>query len=184
LRIQWGAIAGAVNYFVEIATDENFKNIFISKTTDKTNYVITLIKDQSYYVRVAPLNSNFKQLTGPSDTEKFDFIVRRPLKPPVLHQPKNKMSYILYKMDVPHIWIEWENNENASIYIVEFSKDAEFTKIKKTIEVKKNSMVLDKNLLKGKIFWRVKALSEKTNMKSDWSAPQIFFVVGLENEED
>lgn len=184
LRIKWDTFVGASNYFLEVATGEDFKNIYSSKTTDKTSFVVTLTKDQSYFVRVTPLNSNLKQLTSSSDVEKFDFIIRRPLKPPVLRQPKNKMSYILYKMDVPHIWIEWEGDEKATLYVIEFSKDAEFTKIKKTMEMKKNNMVLDKNLLKGKIYWRVRSVNEKTNMKSEWSTPQIFFVVGLENEED
>jgi hypothetical protein len=184
LRLRWDPIAGASFYFLEVSNREDFKTLFMSKITDKTNFVLSLTKDMTYYARVTALNSKSKQLTAVSAPINFEFIIRRPLKPPVPKQPKNKMSYILYKMDVPHIWIEWETDEKATLHIIEFSKDAEFTNIKKTMELKKNNMVLDKNLLKGKIFWRVRSVNEKSGVKSEWSPPQIFFVVGLENEED
>jgi hypothetical protein len=184
VNLKWDNVAGARHYLLEVANSEDFKTKIVTKTVDKNNYLLTITKDQTYFARVTPLDTQSKKITVASLAQKFDFIVKRPLKPPTLMQPKNKMSYILYKMDIPHIWIEWSADEKASLHIIEFSKDAEFTKVKKTMEIKKTDMILDKNMLKGKIFWRVRSINEKINLKSEWSEPQVFFVVGLENEDD
>lgn len=184
VSLKWDIVAGARRYLIEVSNSEDFKTKIISKTVEKNNYLLTIAKDQTYFARVTPLDVQSRKITIASAAQKFDFIVKRPLKPPTPKQPKNKMSYILYKMDIPHIWIEWLADEKASLHIIEFSKDSEFTKIKKTMEVKKTNMILDKNLLKGKIFWRVRSINEKINLKSEWSEPQVFFVVGLENEDE
>jgi hypothetical protein len=184
ITFKWQPVARAVAYHLEVANTLNFKKIFLDKTTDNPFFTLAVDTEQTYYVRVTPLDNEARSVTVTSAVRKFDFIIKRALKPPLLKLPKNNMSYILYKMDVPHIWVEWEADVKATSHILEFSKNSDFTKIQKTVEVKKINMILDKNLFKGKIFWRARSLNSKFGLKSAWSETYIFYVVGLESEDN
>jgi mannan endo-1,4-beta-mannosidase len=70
ITFKWTLVANANNYRIQIATDSNFKNVFLEDVVDETTYRVEDFEPgQSYYWRVLIIDGDSE--TGWSDIWKF-----------------------------------------------------------------------------------------------------------------
>ncbi len=170
-------------YLVEIGADEKFSQVLHREQTVNIQYQWRVSKDGFYFVRITGYESSKKALTKTSNVEKFKYTFKRPLMKPVLLEPKEKFSFILYEIDIPNIVLKWTTDPKAYTSYVELSYDRNFKKIKHANTTTINNLVLDKNLIRGKVYWRVRTESKDREAQSSWSETGSFSVVGLEDME-
>jgi hypothetical protein len=183
LKVRWKAAKGLKSFKLEVADDEKFSKIVFSEVVKGWDQKVRLPNPGKYRIRVTGVGANGNPETPVSKVEQAKFYIYRPLVPPELVLPKDKVSYILSKMKNPQIWLEWTSDKLATQYVVEFAKDKGFKKVAYTLQVKDKRILLDHNAVRGKLYWRVRAFNEEQGLESPWSQSWVLSVVDIESED-
>ena len=123
VTFKWKKINEAEKYYIELSADPSFANIFISDsiTTDTSETVIGLLKNQKYYWHVKVKSASD---LGPwSNTSNFVTTLSLPAIPQIVSAISNKMGYITLK---------WKKVESADRYSYQVAYDQGFTNIFKS----------------------------------------------------
>lgn len=182
-KLNWKAPKGLNNFLLELTEDNSFSKINISEQIKGAEFRLKLTKQVKYKARVKGIDEKGEGLTPYSDPINVHFFVNRPIPPPELLTPKDKVSYILSKMKNPQIWLEWSSDKLAEVYKIEIAKDKNFNKVLHSLNSKEKKILLDHNVIRGKLYWRVKAINEEQNIESPWSVVWGLSVVNIENED-
>jgi len=166
----WTASAGANNYNIQIAIDNNFNTIIINQNTSATTFNATgLWNFTKYYWRVNATNG---VLTS-SWSGIWSFTTIPPVPPvPMLSSPLNGES------DVPinPTTLKWANDGVVNGFNIQLAKDSNFTNIVKYGNADATPLFRVNELSTStKYFWRVNA--ENDAGKSAWSAVWKFTTV-------
>ncbi|MEY4617706.1 MAG: hypothetical protein RJB66_2666 [Pseudomonadota bacterium] len=184
LLISWKAHKSLTDFQLQIAEDDEFKNVVYNERVNGNEYRYNLTKGGKYRIRVKGIDPGGSELTSFSAMESMSFIMKRPLIAPHLLFPKNKTSYVLAKMKTSELWLAWENKDKGSTsYQVEFSKDSEFSEVTYTRKTNEPRLLLDQKIIKGKIYWRVKAINDDQQLSSNWSEVWSMAVVDVMSED-
>lgn len=184
LVVSWKAHRSLSHYNLQISDDADFKNIVLDQKVTGSEFKYNLVKGGKYRARVKGLDPDGGELTAYSAAEAMSFILKHPLNKPILLFPKNKISYVLAKMKTSELWLEWENKDKlATSFVVEFSREKEFTDITHKVTSTEPRLLLDHKNIKGKIYWRVKALNEDQQLSSNWTEPWALSIVDVLSED-
>lgn len=173
LTLTWRLINSATEYYIDIATDQEFNNILVDglSTTEDKFSPNDLEFGNTYYWRVsAKINNN---VTDYSDIWSFE--LKRDIVLPsnfVLTSPENGSIDI----DTNSIKLTWESAENANRYSVEVADNEDFNSTlfddNSLIETEFNLTNLESN---KKHYWRVKAFND--DGESDFSEVWAFTTI-------
>lgn len=181
VAIHWTEIPFAKSYLVQMDTNSEFKNptrLEYSSAGGK----LKVPAPGKYSVRVQALDENNKPLTEFSNIEELLYSFRSPLTTPVLAEPFNGASIFLQKEMEPFIWLEWKKVAGAATYRIEISTDVDFSRILIARNLKENRFLIKERVPLGKLYWRVRAESEKESEISEWAEKREFTIYHQKNE--
>lgn len=182
--LRWRSVKILSWFNLQVAEDKEFKKILVNEKVQKNEFKYMLTKAGKYNVRVKGITETDLQQTDYSKPEELVFIVERPLVVPELLTPRDRVSYILAKMKNPEIWLEWKNKDSMSnLFLIQFSKDKDFGTILNTFKSREPKLLLDHKTIRGKLYWRVKALNDEQSLESPWSSSWSLSVVDIESED-
>lgn len=181
--VRWHAASEINQFELELSESPQFIKLKLKETVKTNSYNLKLMDPGKFYLRVRGLNEVGSGLTRYSKTEPIKYLVRKPLKSPTLVFPKDQVSYILSKKENPEVWLEWQGDQLADQYMIEFSTDRNFKKVLYSIKPKENRLLLDHAAIRGKVFWRVKGLNAEQGLESSWSPPWSLSVVNIESDD-
>ena len=151
LVITLNSLSGAVAYRTQIASDQNFENLWSEFTTEKLPFRDGDIPDGDYWLRVRGIDV--------SGIEGHDAVLAftlnaRPEPPFILMPlPNGAVDPIVREF-------QWTIQSEASHYLVKISRDVEFfDKIVDGVEVIGNKYQLNDSLTPGYYFWRIASVS-------------------------
>ncbi len=179
--VGWTPVPGAQKYLLEMAPTENFKN---SKKYEVNSPSIPVILEKPgvFHVRVAALNQAGKIISHFSAVEKFNYIYRVPLALPALIEPFDKTTVFMQQDTEAFIWLEWKSVKDVKVYQLDVSNSPSFEKIIMNTQTTEPRFLVKDKLPPGKLYWRVRAISENPDMNSDWTTPREFSILIKNNE--
>lgn len=162
VTFSWNSDVDATQYQIQIATDENFTNIVYTNTTNSLSETVELDYETEYWWRVRGLNTNYTGLW--SEVRKLK--VRPAIYPVVLLSPANNATDLNI-----NVTFTWQNNVDATGYILEIYSDSLITKIGEFNTTNTNYLYygLDFN---QSYWWRVKGYNNQ--YQSAWSEIRKF----------
>lgn len=181
--VRWYAAGEIKQFQLELSENPQFSKLKLKETVRSNTYNLTLSSPGKFYVRVRGLNEVGNGLTKYSKEEPIKYLVRKPLKSPSLVFPKDQVSYILSKKENPEVWLEWQGDQLADQYLIEFSTDRNFKKVLYSLKPKENRILLDHAAIRGKVFWRVKGINVEQGLESSWSPAWSLSVVNIESDD-
>lgn len=181
--IKWNSSSGHSSFQVELSEQPQFSRLKLKEMVKERSYRLQLAEPGKFYVRVKGLGGSGVGDSQYSNVEMVRYLVKKPLQSPTLVLPKDKVSYILSKMERPEVWLEWRGDQLANQYVIEFSTNRNFKKILYTLKPKENRILLDNAAIRGKVFWRVKGLNDEQGLESPWSSPWSLSVVDIESDD-
>lgn len=181
--VKWHAASEIKQFQLELSESPQFSKLKLKETVKINTYNLKLMEPGQLYLRVRGLNEVGSSLTNYSKVEPVKYLVRKPLQSPTLVFPKDKVSYILSKKENPEVWLEWQGDQLADQYLIEFSSDRSFKKVLYSLKPKENRILLDHAAIRGKVFWRVKGLNSEQGLESSWSPSWSLSVVNIESDD-
>jgi hypothetical protein len=154
----WSQVTGAIKYYIQVSTTQNFANIEKSDSTESNKITLSqLTHNTKYYWRVRVLGPD-----GLGDwSAPFSFTTN--LAAPELSLPLNSSNNISIEPK-----LEWSSVNGGQTYDIQISDSPNFTEITKNIT--NHGMIdVDVSDLQNATtyYWRVKA--HNANSNSDWS---------------
>ncbi len=179
--IAWTPVPGAHKYILEIDPTENFKN---SKKYEVNGGIVPVLleKPGTFHVRVAALNQAGKIISRYSAPEKFRYIYRVPLALPALIEPFDQTTVFMQQDTEAFIWLEWKSVKDVKVYQLDVSSSPSFDKIIMNTQTNEPRYLVKNKLPPGKLYWRVRAISEDPQMNSEWTPPREFSILTKKNE--
>jgi phosphodiesterase/alkaline phosphatase D-like protein len=158
----WSKVAEANAYLIDIATDENFTNIWgqynAQETTDTTLIINDLKVNQKYFYRVRA-----KQATSISSYSNVQTVFTSTLATPQVLDPSDAQ--------LTSFTAHWGNVEGATVYHIDVATDVVFRSILPNYSnrsVTNNSLVIANLDANATYYYRVRAAnSETTSNHSD-----------------
>jgi hypothetical protein len=181
VTINWNQVPNAKKYQVEVADSDDFKNAKKFEVASGSTPV-TLPKPGKFNVRVQALNAEGKPISEFSKTQEFNYIYRVPLRTPALVEPFDKTTVFMQTDSEPFIWLEWKAVPNAIAYQLELSNTPDFKTTVLTTQSKTPRFLVKQKIPYGKIYWRVRAISESAEMSSEWAPNREFSILFRKNE--
>lgn len=181
--VRWHAASEIKQFDLELSESPQFLKLKLKETVKTNTYHLKLLDPGKFYLRVRGLNEVGGGLTQYSKAEPIKYFVSKPLKSPILVFPKDQVSYILSKKENPEVWLEWQGDQLADQYLIEFSIDRNFKKVLYSLKPKENRILLDHAAIRGKVFWRVKGLNAEQGLESSWSPSWSLSVVNIESDD-
>lgn len=181
MLVGWTPVPGAQKYLLEMAQNESFKN---SKKFEVNNSTVPVIleKPGTYHVKVVALNQVGKIISHYSPPEKFQYIYRVPLALPSLLEPFDQTTVFLQQDTEAFIWLEWKTVKDVKVYQLDISASPSFETILLNTQTKEPRFLIKNKLPPGKLFWRVRAISENPDLSSDWTKTREFSILIKKNE--
>ncbi|MCX7978208.1 MAG: hypothetical protein N2578_04325 [Bdellovibrionaceae bacterium] len=181
VSLSWTGISIADKYRLEVATTDSFKDPMVVET--QTNFIkFTLPESGRYFARVKALEASGGDLTGFSNIQQIVYTFETPLEAPKLVDPFDRATIFLQADVEPFMWLEWKPVEGAQKYKVEVSSRPDFQKVILSKEISENRLLIKERLPFGRLFWRVKALSDKQEKNSVFSQHREFRILHGKNE--
>jgi hypothetical protein len=152
------------DYTIEISKDKDFKDIEKVFTTTQSQIGIELDKEGIYYYR---FKVNFNHPDIPSKRtaiQKFELVKNISTNPPLLISPVENSEIIFSNNMKLSLIFEWSEKEGNDSYLIQISKDSEFTKMIHEEVVYSNIYFLNKDLKEDEYYWRVKVLNSKKDI--------------------
>ena len=181
MLVGWSAVPGAKQYLLELDKTESFEN---PKQFEVNNTTVPILLDKpgTFHVRVTALDLNGQALSRRSPLEKFNYIYRVPLSIPLLIEPYDKTTVFLQQDTDAFVWLEWKTIQDAKNYQLDISISPSFEKLTLSTQTKEPRYLIKGKLPPGKLYWRVRAISEKEELSSDWTGPREFSILIKGNE--
>jgi hypothetical protein len=182
LKLSWEKVQEAATYNLQVATDENFSNLFVSKTDiTKTSFNLTaLAKETKYYWHVSGTND-----AGTGDWSKtFAFTTGKggSIGIPELVYPANN------DVSIPtNVHVEWSAVENASSYHLQISDSQNFPTAGLPLDqsnIPTNSYTVPKNLLKENTQYWYRVSAYGLGEEGEWSDVFTFWTWIYSSAED
>jgi hypothetical protein len=177
---------GQTKYRVEVSEDGTFRNPKVS-LNQRGPASVQVQKPGQYYVRVFATNEVGEPVSPSSNIERFNYQIKNLLKEPLLIRPFNDTTVFLQQDDNPYLWLTWKPVDDAEQFQVEIATDPEFTRVIDSATVKSSNekflrYLMSKRLAYGKYYWRVKSISETEKADSQWSKPNLFYLLHKKKE--
>jgi hypothetical protein len=131
-------------------------------------------------VRVKALNDSTQDMSEFSIAQNVDYVFRRMLMPPELIEPYDKTTVFLQKDMEPLIWLEWGSVPNALKYSLEVSNTENFSHVLISKTLTSTRFLVNEKIPYGNIFWRVRAIAQDEDLRSEWS-PRQFIIYHQKN---
>lgn len=180
--LTWTNVPLAKRYTIEYAESADFTNANkILSTSNKSK--VKVPKPGTYHFRVLASIEENKPITPPSNSESSIYNFKQKLPSPILSEPRNKMTVFLQQEIEPFIWLNWEKDQVATKYEFQISTDIKFKSLLITKTIEDNKFLIKEKLPLGKIYWRVRSLTEDDGLTSDWSAKREFILLHNKNNE-
>ena len=181
MSMTWSPVPGADKYLLEVSMDANFKDAkkFEVKTASMP---VLLDKPGTYHARVVAMNEQGKTISSFSKIEKFDYTYRIPLDMPSPLEPFDKTTVFMQQEQAAFLWLEWKSVKGTKQYKLEVSTSPTFDTIALKADTKEPRFLVKEKLPAGKLFWRVKAISESADMSSEWTNANEFSLISNKNE--
>lgn len=181
LKIDWTPVPTAKSYRLEMSTSPEFKNPVVTELSSTTaSYVIE--SPGSYFFRVKAFDKENQEITDYSSVKTSSYLWRAPLGTPRLKEPFNNASIFLQKETDAFIWLEWKKVQGAKSYTLEISTSPDFSKPFVKTNVGANRYLIKEKVPLGKLYWRVRADSDRDSEHSDWTASREFTIYSQKNE--
>ncbi len=179
--ITWSQVKSAKKYMLEVDQTEDFKSP--RKFEVKGDSVpVAVSKPGKFSLRVRALNEKGEAISNYSKVEQLTYVYNAPLLQPSLLEPYDKTTMFMQKNTAPYLWLEWQNVQNASEYLVEISAKPDFSKPLLSAKTIVPRFLVKEKIPSGKLFWRVRALSENPDMHSKWTTNREFSILFNKNE--
>lgn len=179
LRAQWTEIPLAQSYLFEISETPTFKAPRTFETT--TSSVNVPVKPGTYYLRVQARDADKKALTGYSPVMETAYVFNNPIQPPDLVEPFDQASIFLQTTQEASLWLEWKRVKDADFYQVQVASDPNFKNKIVSAKLRENRFLIQRNIPVGKLYWRVRAITEKDKQISDWTDLRLFNIFSKKN---
>lgn len=167
--VSWTPIKVADSYLIEVSSDKEFTAPKKYQSRDPSSFVTMQAPGEAFY-RVRPLDVDGTPLTAYSKPGLLNYILKVPLATPDLKEPFNQVTLFFQKTTEPYFWMEWSPVRQADLYILEVSKQPDFSQKVLTIETKQSRYLVKEVLPQGKLYWRVRAYGD-SGRESAWSPP-------------
>ncbi len=165
-ELAWKEIKDAQSYHIQIALDNEFKEIIFDSTNIEKTYVNIFDLDYytSYFWRVSSVLNTKESIW--SDVFSFTTIIA----PPKLESPGN------FNTAIPTEGIfKWDSVEGAEKYHIQLASKDNFSEIILERYVDSNSAEYSKLNFNKNFHWRVRSKNQIS--ESDWSQPHSFITV-------
>ena len=162
----WNSNVDATQYEIQIATDENFSNLYYTTTTTELSVTVNLQYETQYWWRVRGKNTNYTGLWS----ETRQFTTRPAIFPVVLVAPANGATGLNI-----NVAFQWQNNIDATGYILEIYSDAYLMNKVAEINTSTTNYIYYGLDFNTSYWWRVKAYN--TQYQSAWSVVRSFSTV-------
>jgi hypothetical protein len=179
--LNWNQVKRASSYRVEGELDGGKSRIDEMAMTNELE--LRLTENGTYHFRLFPIekvkgkDGLAKEVVGPvSNTVKMLLKKYFALKSPTVENaPSSSIKIVNFgaseQKTAPTIF-SWEKVKFASSYRIQFSPTTKFENIIAESVTKETTYLLDKQLPKGKNYWRMR--SESETHKSQWTKPASF----------
>lgn len=180
--LHWTHVPISKKYTIEYSPTPDFSDV--SKVESSSNKAkVKVPKPGKYHFRVlASINSD-KPFTPPSNVESALYEFKQKLPSPTLNEPRNKMTVFLQQEIEPFIWLNWEKDKVALKYEFQVSTDPKFKKVLISKVQDDHKFLIKEKLPLGKIYWRVRSLTDDPGLTSDWSNKREFILLHNKNNE-
>jgi len=155
-NLNWKGVQGSTSYKIEISSDVEFKNIFVSKNSADTFVKIEQkIPEGKYFWRISALRG--EKISATSVTARLTLI-----RPEEILTINPQPGTVLF--DKPgNVKFSWKDPNNGDNYIVEISGSKDFKNIKQS----QNAGIMEADLKspgEGSYFWRVMLKDKSGNI--------------------
>lgn len=176
----------AEQYRVEISKDGTFRDARILPSK-RSLASVAVNQPGEYFVRVFASDEMGQPISPSSNIERMRFDLKNLLPAPELIRPFNDTTVFLQSDDNPYLWLTWKPVTDAEYFLIEISKDPDFKTVIETSRApasqeKFHRYLMAKRIPYGKYFWRVKSISEKEGIDSNWSQANKFYLLHKKKE--
>jgi hypothetical protein len=163
----WTLVRNARGYEILVALDENFSQVILDQTTNKTTFVPSApLQDGVLYWKVRAYNPDL--LPGKYSSTQILRIDKTPPTAPTPASPINNSPTL------KRPWLQWNAAVDAVQFQIEVDNNPNF--LKPEFRGTSNKIyVRAEGLSKGAYFWRVRARDSAGNW-SEWSPSATFWV--------
>ncbi|MFP5519520.1 MAG: FecR domain-containing protein [Bdellovibrionia bacterium] len=179
--LSWNPTLTASKYRVELSTQEDFSDSQAFESPS-AQVKVKLEKPGTYFVRVQPQDKDNKALTEFSSRQPAVYNYIPVVPAPILKEPLDKATVFLQKAMEPFVWLEWSPDINAANYEIEVATDQAFKNKILTTKTTQTRFLLKDRISLGKIYWRVRGYSAKSNDVSAWSPARQFEIISEKNK--
>lgn len=166
--ISWSTVPHAAKYVVEVADNSDFsKSIPTISRKPASNIVVP--KTGLYHYRVSAFNQQGRKISSSDGSGEINYEKMFDMLAPVIEPTLKSLSFYFQKQFGQFIWLRWIKASNSSglKYRFQLATSAGFEKLFYDQLTTENKILLNKNLLQGEYFWRIR--SENEAQTSDWS---------------
>ena len=181
MLVGWSPVPGAKKYLLELDKTDSFENPKLFEVNNSTVPVL-LEKPGTFHVRVTALGQDGQALSRRSPVEKFNYFYRVPLSIPLQIEPYDKTTVFMQQDTEAFVWLEWKTIKDVKFYQLDISTSPNFEKLTLSSQTKEPRYLIKGKLPLGKLYWRVRAISEKEELNSDWTGPREFSILFNRNE--
>lgn len=160
LRLRWQAYPNIKTYTIRIATDAQFQSVFITKSVEATEFVLSQSmlggRVKFFYDVQARLPSGFTVQSNQVPLI-FNFLPPKPVA------PMDRVNISLNGGDSARIIMTWEKTNFTDGYAIEVAKDPSFARTIVKKEQSENFLIIDtkkEHIAPGAYYWRVKSFSK------------------------
>lgn len=180
--LHWTHVPISKKYTIEYSSTSDFAEVSKVESVSNKAKVKVPTPGQYHFRVLASINSD-QPFTPPSNVESSLYEFKQKLPSPILNEPRNKMTVFLQQEIEPFIWLNWEKDKIAQKYEFQVSTDPKFKKILISKEQDDNKFLIKEKLPLGKIYWRVRSLTDDPGLTSDWSNKREFILLHNKNNE-
>lgn len=170
--LQWGRIAGADDYEIQVSSRLDFSNIVVARRVKENFFVFKTASPGTYFWRVKARNLLYKD---GSFSKPNELTVR--LAPPAALTLSAIIEEVpeqaLLLAPTPPVELKWNATVATYAYQVQFSKDSQFSAPLEFVTSNTSRKVQIPSV--GNYFWRVRSLNEKSEALSPWGSYSISF---------
>ena len=156
LTLDWSDVSNIQNYEVQYSESETFGNYITSNTTSSEKIISGLNYFTTYYWRVRTYDGT--DYSTWSEIRNFKTL----LSSPILVSPSNNSENI----DFENIVLQWNDVENASEYLYQYSVNIDFSTTNEGT-VSNSELLIDLLNSNTLYYWRIKAIDNE--YFSNWS---------------
>jgi hypothetical protein len=150
-RLNWVGVEGAMNYRIEISTDQKFALPLWDQLTELTHFPLPELPDNRYWIRVRGIDAN--GLEGESRTTTV-LLDTHPQPPLSLNPPDGAVQH------GGDTLLQWMKPEDAQHYLLEIASDEAFKRIVHRIKDLEVTQYQVKGISEpGTYYWRVTSIA-------------------------